>query len=179
MTKQKTLGWAAMAALLAIAVMVGCSVQVQPAPDVVEPAADTEAPEPAEGSASAEEPAAEEEPAADYEASVKQALADFKAGVESQNIDKMMVPFSANFDHYEWGDKETLRGFITAQMNQGVMDGAEVDIENAEISKDGDVVSVYPVEMDASAIGLLTFEFTVEEDDDGVWRVTSMEVDGI
>ena len=177
MTKQKTLGWAAMAALLAVAVMAGCG--VQPVPDVVEPAVDVVAPEPAEGSASAEEPAAEEDPAVDYEASVKQALADFKAGIESQDIDKMMAPFSANFDHYEWGDKARLRGFITLQMDQGVMDGAEVDIENAEISKDGDVVSVYPVEMASSAVGLLTFEFTVEEDDDSVWRVTSMEVDGI
>ena len=109
---------------------------------------------------------------------VKQALADFKVGMENHDIDKLMAPISANFDHYEWQNKETLRGFIMDQMEQGMLDEPEVDIENAEITSDGDLVTVYPVEMVAGNMPL-TIEFTFGKDDDNVWRVTSMEVEGI
>ena len=179
-TMQKTLGWTAMAMLLAIAVMVGCGGEpAQPAPDVAEPASDAAVPEPAEEEGSAMEgSAAEGQADADFEASVKQALESFKAGMEDQDIEKMMAPISATFDSYEWGDKEALQGLLADQMDQGGLDNAEVDIENAEITKDGDLVTVYPVEL-VAAVGALTIEFTVEKDDDNVWRVTSMEVEGI
>jgi hypothetical protein len=185
----------AMTVLLAIALMVGCGGEpTQPTPVTLEDS-DTgaAAPEPAEGSAPAAEKegsaeegsaaekegsAAESEASADLETSIKEALADFKAGMESKDIDKMMTPISANFQHYEWGDKKMLRGFVSDQMDQGALDEAEVDIENAEITVDGDIVTVYPVEMVTAAMAM-TLEFTIEKDDDNVWRVTSMEVEGI
>ena len=115
---------------------------------------------------------------ADFEASVKQALESFKAGMETKDIDKLMAPISANFEHYEWGDKEMFQMFLEDTMAQGDLDNAEIDIEKAEITMEGDKAIVYPVEM-VAVFGSATLEFTIEKEDDGVWRVTSLEVEGI
>ncbi len=128
----------------------------------------------AQGEGSATEAQSE----ADFEASIKLALADFKAGMESHDIDKIMAPISENFDHYEYGDKEMFKMFLEDTLSSGNLDNAEIDFESAEITIEEDRASVYPVEMLVSA-ATMTIEFTIEKEDDEVWRVTSLEVEGI
>jgi hypothetical protein len=128
--------------------------------------------------AQSEGSAGEAQSNAEFEASVKQALVDFKVGMETKDIDTLMAPISANFDHYEWGDKEMFQMFLEDTMAQGDLDNAEVEFGNAEISMEGDKAIVYPVEM-LAVFGSVTIEFTIKKEDDGVWRVTGLEVEGI
>ena len=102
----------------------------------------------------------------------------WKAGYEAGEIDAIMVPVSEEFTHYEWTDKATLRAFVQGALDQGELDNAEIDLQYAEYTKNDDGTwTVYPIEMMAT-FGSATLEATFKQED-GVWRIVGMEVEGI
>lgn len=108
---------------------------------------------------------------------IRQSLGDFKAGMESKDIDKVMSSISDNFSHYEWGDKASMRSFLADTFSQGDLDDAEVTYEDVEIVVEGDEATAYPVELMA-VFGSATIELTFTNEGDA-WLVTGMEIEGI
>lgn len=102
----------------------------------------------------------------------------WKAGFEAGDIDAIMLPVSEDFTHWEWTTKDTLRAFIQGALDQGELDNAEIDLQYAEYTKNDDGTwTVYPIELMA-VFGSATIEGTFKEED-GVWKMVGMEVEGI
>jgi hypothetical protein len=105
-------------------------------------------------------------------------LENFKAGMEDQDTDKIGLALSDDFDHYEFGDKDTMISFLSDTFSGGDLDDTEIDLSGIEIEIDGDDATAYPGELMAS-FGTLTIEFSFSKEDDGAWRVTTIEVEGL
>ena len=116
--------------------------------------------------------------AADPKEITASALESFKVGMETKNVEKILAYISDDFEHYEWGDKETLGMFLEDTMAQGDLDDAEVSYDDAEYTMEEGVIVIYPVEM-VAVFGSATIEFTLKKDADGVYRVSTMEVEGV
>jgi len=114
----------------------------------------------------------------DAESQITEALENFKAGMENKDTDKIALALSDDFDHYEFGDKDTMISFLSDTFSGGDLDGTEIDFSGIEVEIDGDEATAYPAELMAS-FGTLTIEFAFKKEDDGMWRVTTIEVEGL
>ncbi|GMW01808.1 MAG: hypothetical protein AMXMBFR84_29450 [Candidatus Hydrogenedentota bacterium] len=112
------------------------------------------------------------------EEAIKAQLEAFKLGMESKDVTKLDPAISANFKHYEWGDKAGLIGFLDSTMKDGSLDNAEIDLEFVEIAVEGETATAYPVEL-AASFGSATIKFTFAHEADGQWRATEVDVQGI
>ena len=63
-------------------------------------------------------------------------------------------------------------------MSQGDLDDAEVTLDDVELTVEEDKIVAYPVDM-VAVFGAATIELTFQKEDDGVWRATGIEVEGI
>ena len=103
--------------------------------------------------------------------------------VFAADTETLLACFSEDFSHYEVPDKETLADYVQMGVDMGYLDqvedhDVEINLEEAEITIDGDTATVYP--MDASAdMGAVTFELTLKKEEDGVWRIITADVEGI
>ncbi|NUM54308.1 MAG: hypothetical protein HUU46_11740 [Candidatus Hydrogenedentes bacterium] len=109
---------------------------------------------------------------------VKAALENWKTGMEGKDLAKLGAGISDKFNHYEWGNKEQMLGFLKSQFEQGTLDGTKIDASKATLKIENGVATVYPVEMVAS-FGTATIEFKLEKEADGVWRATGINVEGV
>jgi hypothetical protein len=112
------------------------------------------------------------------EEGVKQALENWKAGMEGKDTTKLAAGISEKFSHAEWGNKQQMLGFLDEQFKQGTLDGLKIDASKAKVTIANGVATVYPVVMSAS-FGEPTIEFKLQKEDDGVWRATTINVEGI
>ena len=94
-----------------------------------------------------------------------------EAGV-AQDLDGMMVLYSEDFQNYEFGDKAGWKSFVQDAIDMGYLEDAEVDLEDAKTTIEGDTATVYPIEMTA-AFGSATIELVLTKEADG-WMITGM-----
>ena len=109
---------------------------------------------------------------------IKGVLGNWKAGIEGKDIAKVESGISSEFKHYEWGDKAGLVGFLKQSFDQGDLNNAKVNIDNAKITIEKGTATVYPVEMSAS-FGSATIEFNMKKEADGQWRAVGVTVEGV
>jgi hypothetical protein len=89
-----------------------------------------------------------------------------------------MGVFSEDFSHYEWSTKAILKAFMADAIDQGMMDNAEVNLEDVELEKNDDgTYTAYPIDIDA-AFGSATIECKYKKEAAG-WSIVGMEVEGI
>jgi len=137
-------------------------------------------PPPAEvtATAPAEEPveeAVETAPAdvgADQEL-IKGVLAEWKAGMEAKDIDKIMAVHSEKFESSEATGKEQQRDTLAGYIDAGYLDDAEVKLEAAEIKIENGKASVTGGEL-VTGMGALEIEFELQKED-GAWLITGFE----
>jgi hypothetical protein len=124
-------------------------------------------------------------PAATAEQTPKEALQTnmdklLKAAKDS-DLDGIMAGVSDDFDYYQVGDKEALRGFIQGAMDAGYIemyiDDVEVNIADAEIEQKGDEYTIYPIEI-TGPFGSITVE-VVAVKKDGEYKVKTLDIYGI
>jgi len=101
-------------------------------------------------------------------------LAEWKAGLEAQDIEKMMAQISEDFEG-ERGGKSELNGFLEGAIDQGYIEGAEVDLEGAETTIEGETASVMGVGVETD-MGGATMDMELKKEADGVWRICAMEI---
>jgi ketosteroid isomerase-like protein len=101
----------------------------------------------------------------------------WKTAMLAKDIDGIMAPFSGSFEHYEWQDKAGAKDFISQSIDMGYLDGIEITTDAAEVKVEGDVATVYPVDVTGS-FGTVTIEFTFKKEADG-WKITGLDASGL
>ncbi len=108
---------------------------------------------------------------------IQNTLAAWSAGLTEQNIDKFLGAISENFTADQSADKAKLGEFIKDAIDAGYLEEAEVSLESAQYTKEGDKCTVYPVDLMSMAGSVaVELELTKEE---GKWLITGMSVDGL
>ena len=101
---------------------------------------------------------------------------NWKAGMESQDLEKIKTAVSEEFNHYQYGNKAQMLTAVDVMFKDGTLDGAKVSLDTAETKIDGDAATVYPVEMTFAA-GSATLELTLKKEADGQWRAVGLTVE--
>lgn len=99
----------------------------------------------------------------------------WKAGMLAEDVDATLPLVADDFEHYEWGDKAGMAEFLQEAADMGYLEDGEVSFDDTEITIEGDVATVYPVDYSAS-FGSATIEFTLTKRDGG-WIITGMDVE--
>lgn len=105
-------------------------------------------------------------------------LSQWKAGMEAQDIEKTMTVYSEAFRHVEAGDKAGIKSYLKRAMDEGYLNSAVVTLDKAKTEIKGGTATVYPVTISAS-FGSATLRFYLTKENDGVWRLTNMDIEGV
>ena len=104
-------------------------------------------------------------------------VAAYVAAAEVADLDTLMAQISENFNHYEVGSKSGYRAFLDQVKAEGMLEDISGDLEEAEATLKGEVVTVYPVELEG-IFGTVTMEFELKNED-GTWRIVGMDMSGV
>lgn len=110
------------------------------------------------------------------EGAMKTVKAYVKAA-ESGDVEGLVAQISDNFSHHEVGDKAALRGFVERVKADGMLEDITGNIEDAKTEVEGDVVTVYPVELEG-LFGTVTYEFKLKKEGDA-WKIVGFDMTGI
>ena len=101
-------------------------------------------------------------------------LAEWQAAFEAQDLDRMMVVYSEDYLGSRGEDKEQLREFVAGAMEQGYLEDAEINLEDAETTIEGDTATVAPVTL-SGAQGSIDLQIDLKREADKAWRIVSGE----
>ncbi|HDP35837.1 MAG TPA: nuclear transport factor 2 family protein [Candidatus Hydrogenedentes bacterium] len=101
----------------------------------------------------------------------------WREAMMAKDVDAIMVLFSDKFEHYDWRDKAGAKMFILEAIDMGYMDDMDVILDDAQIKVDGNVASVYPVDL-VGNFGSLSMELIVSREN-GEWLLTGMDAPGL
>jgi ketosteroid isomerase-like protein len=107
---------------------------------------------------------------------VSATMADWKTALIAHDLDKLMESYSENYVNIEGGDKDSVREFVAGVIEQGYLDNVEVNLEDAQITIEGDKATVAPVEL-TSDTGTYVLEYTTLQKEDGVWLIVSSKAE--
>jgi ketosteroid isomerase-like protein len=102
------------------------------------------------------------------------ALSQWKAALEAQNLDKMIEPYSDDYEGESGEGKEGVRQFLGGLIDEGVLEDIDMDISEAEITIEGDEATVGPIRYSSDDFEI-EMTRTLKKEKDGVWRVVSAE----
>jgi len=102
------------------------------------------------------------------------ALGQWKAALEAQDLDKMMKPYSDDYEGEDGEGKEGVRQFLSGLMDEGALEDVDMDISEAEINIEGDKATVGPI-LYAGSWGEIEMMRILKKEADGVWRVVGAE----
>jgi len=111
------------------------------------------------------------------EEQVAEKLTAWKTALEANDLDGLMLLYSDNFEHYEYGDKAGMKDFLMQASDMGYLEGIEVSLELTETTIEGDKAVAFPVDV-IGAFGALAFEHTLTNED-GVWMITGSDASGL
>jgi len=101
-------------------------------------------------------------------------LSDWKTAIEAEDVDAAMALVSDDFVGTQGGGKDGMQTFLQDAKDQGNMADIEVELEETEITVDGDVGEAAPVDLYGSFGGFsLLIEF--QQDEGGAWLISSMD----
>jgi len=107
------------------------------------------------------------------EALINTTIGNWKEALIAQDLDKIMETYSEDFESMEGGDKEASREFLSGFFEQGYVDGAEVDLEEAETTIGENEAEVSGVELILEQ-GQVTLDFTLQKEK-GDWLIVGVE----
>ena len=102
------------------------------------------------------------------------ALGQWKAAVEAQDLDKMIEPYSDDYEGESGEGKEGVREFLSGMMDEGALEDIDMDISEAEINIEGDKATVGPIYYSGNW-GEVGMTRILKKEADGVWRVVGAE----
>jgi ketosteroid isomerase-like protein len=94
---------------------------------------------------------------------VNATMADWKTALIAHDMDKLMETYSENYVNTEGGDKASVREFIAGAIDQGYLDNAKVNLEDAKITIEGDKANVGLVEVMSDA-GTYVLEYKLKKE---------------
>ncbi|MDP2324047.1 MAG: hypothetical protein Q8N51_08460 [Gammaproteobacteria bacterium] len=111
------------------------------------------------------------------EAGAMKTVAAYVKAAEAADLDTLMAQISENFNHYEVGNQSGYRAFLEQVKGEGMLEDIAGDLEHAEAALEGEIVTVYPVELEG-IFGTVTMEFELKNED-GTWRIVGMDMTGV
>jgi len=100
---------------------------------------------------------------------VSATMADWKAALIAHDLDKLMETYSEDYVSTQGDGKDSVREFIAGAIEQGYLDNVKVNLEDAQITIEGDKANVGPVELTSDA-GTYVLEYTLQKED-GTWLI--------
>jgi len=100
---------------------------------------------------------------------VSTTMAEWKTAMAAKDLDKLMATFSDNYVSTRGTGKDSMREFMTRAFDEGFMDNVEVNIENAQITIEGDRATFGPIEF-VSDRGMFALEYKLQKED-GAWLI--------
>ena len=100
-------------------------------------------------------------------------MGKWKEALIAQDLDKLMETYSEDFESMEGGDKEASREFLEGFFDEGYVNGAEVDLEEAETTIEENEAEVSGVELILD-MGTITLDFTLQKEK-GAWLIVGVE----
>jgi hypothetical protein len=110
------------------------------------------------------------------EGAMKTVKAYVKAA-EDADVEMLMTQISENFNHYEVGDKAGLKAFVDGVKTEGMLEDITGNTADAKTTLEGDVVTVYPIELEG-IFGTVTYEFQLKKEVDA-WKIVGFEMTGV
>jgi ketosteroid isomerase-like protein len=102
---------------------------------------------------------------------VSTTMAEWKAAMVAKDLDKLMATFSENYLSSRGSGKDAMRERMAGAIERGFLDSIEVNIENAQITIEGDKATFSPVEF-TSDRGTMALEYTLQKEN-GAWLIVS------
>ena len=100
---------------------------------------------------------------------VSKTMADWKTAMAAKDLDKLMALFSDNYVSSRGSGKDSMRERLAGAIERGFLDNVEVNIENAQITIEGDKATFGPVEFVADR-GTMMLEYTLQKEN-GTWLI--------
>ena len=101
---------------------------------------------------------------------VNATMAKWKAALIAHDMDKFMETYSENYTNTEGGGKDSVREFVTGVIEQGYLDNLEINLEDAQITIEGDMATVAPIEL-TSDTGVYVLEYNKLQKENGDWLI--------
>jgi ketosteroid isomerase-like protein len=122
----------------------------------------------------AEAPAAQEISMVDL---VNQEVGKLAEALSGGDLDTTMKFFSEDFSHYQFGNKQGMKDFLQQAADMGYLEDIELNTADMKVEEKDGEVTIYPVEAEGY-FGSATLEFVLKQED-GEWRVISLDAQGI
>ena len=100
---------------------------------------------------------------------VNTTMADWKASLIAEDLDKLMTVYSMNYVSTRGTGKDSMREFMTKAFESDFMDNVQIKIEDAEIIIEGDKATYGPVEF-VSDRGTFTLEYRLQKEEEA-WLI--------
>lgn len=96
---------------------------------------------------------------------------EWKAAMVAKDLDRLMATFSNNYVSSRGSGKDSMHERLSGAIERGFLDRVEVNIENAQITIEGDKATFSPVEF-TSDRGTMALEYTLQKEN-GAWLIVS------
>jgi len=108
---------------------------------------------------------------------IAQTVESWRTALLAHDVEGTMATFSEDFSHYEAPDKKTMHEMLAQAIDMGLGDNMAIDTNAAEtkIVPEENRATCGPIELTTVA-GSLTGSLVLQKDDDGVWRIVTLEV---
>lgn len=100
---------------------------------------------------------------------VSTTMADWKASLIAEDLDKLMAVYSMSYVSTRGTGKDSMREFMTKAFESNFMENVKVNIEDARIVIEGDKATFRPVVF-VSDRGTFTLEYNLQKED-GAWLI--------
>ncbi len=100
---------------------------------------------------------------------VNTTMADWKASLIAEDLDKLMTVYSMNYVSTRGTGKDSMREFMTKAFESDFMDNVEINIEDAKIIIEGDKATYGPAEF-ISDRGTFTLEYKLRKEEEA-WLI--------
>ena len=111
------------------------------------------------------------------EQAVTAVLEAYGEAARVEDLDAMMSHVSDDFKHWEYGDKEGLKRFMSEAMSMGYLDNLSISYEDAEFDLEGDTMTVYPIDIEG-AFGTATMEYVLKKVGE-TWKIVELDIEGV
>ena len=100
---------------------------------------------------------------------VNTTMADWKASLVAEDLDKLMAVYSMNYISTRGSGKDSIREVMTKAFESNFMDNVEINIEDAQVVIEGDKAVFGPVEFISDRV-TFTREYKLKKED-GNWLI--------
>ncbi|MHC5059649.1 MAG: YybH family protein [Planctomycetota bacterium] len=109
------------------------------------------------------------------EAQITAALGQWKAALEAQDLDKIMEPFSEEYQGVHGETKEEERIILEDNISTGLLQDVVMEIEDARITFEGDRATVGPIRC-VAPLGEARINRILKKESDGIWRIIGTDL---